>query len=619
MKISALLKKELMIMDLQAQTKNDAIEEMIQKLVDHGYVNNAELFKQKIIERENLSSTGVGQGIAMPHAQTNAVNEPVVLFAKSKNGLDYDALDGKPVYLFFMIAVPEGGHSTHLKALAQLSKLLLNEEFIKELKDAGSPDDVYRLFQDVEGNTTHDEQAQPVDEKPFIVAVTACPTGIAHTYMAEEALKKKAAEMNVEIRVETNGQEGVKNKLTEEEIERAIGVIVAADTKVEMDRFDGKRVLQKKVSEGISNPEELIRKILNQEAPIFRAETKKQKEEETEPSQSLWNKIYKDLMNGVTYMLPFVVGGGILLAVSFLFENVLGSDSEIFKFLNTLGGNAFNFLIPILAGYIAVSVGDRPALMPGMVGGLMAVHSNAGFLGGLAAGFLAGYIVIWMRKLFRGIPQSLEGLKPIFIYPVVGLFLIGTLMYFIVGPIFSIINTAMIDFLNGLGTANKVLLGAVLGGMMATDMGGPFNKAAYTFSIGIFTETGDGALMAAVMAGGMVPPLAIALATTIFKNKFNEAEKRSGVSNYILGLSFITEGAIPYAATDPLRVIGSSILGSAIAGGLTQLWNTSIPAPHGGIFVISLAEKPIMFLLSLLIGTVVAAFVLGVWRKPVQQ
>ncbi len=299
-------------------------------------------------------------------------------------------------------------------------------------------------------------------------------------------------------------------------------------------------------------------------------------------------------MNGVTYMLPFVVGGGILLAVSFLFENVLGSDSEIFKFLNTLGGNAFNFLIPILAGYIAVSVGDRPALMPGMVGGLMAVHSNAGFLGGLAAGFLAGYIVIWMRKLFRGIPQSLEGLKPIFIYPVVGLFLIGTLMYFIVGPIFSIINTAMIDFLNGLGTANKVLLGAVLGGMMATDMGGPFNKAAYTFSIGIFTETGDGALMAAVMAGGMVPPLAIALATTIFKNKFNEAEKRSDVSNYILGLSFITEGAIPYVAIEPLRVIGSSILGSAIAGGLTQLWNTSIPAPHGGIFVIALAEKPKM-------------------------
>lgn len=324
-------------------------------------------------------------------------------------------------------------------------------------------------------------------------------------------------------------------------------------------------------------------------------------------------------MNGVSHMLPFVVGGGILMAISFLFESTLGDDSVTFKFLNTIGGNAFNFLIPILAGYIAMSIGDRPGLMPGMVGGLMAVNSNAGFLGGLAAGFLAGYIVVFLKKLFRGMPRSLEGLKPILLYPILSLFIVGTLMYFIIGPIFSSINTAVVDFLSDMGTANAVLLGALLGGMMSIDMGGPFNKAAYTFSIGVFTDTGDGSFMAAVMAGGMIPPLAIALATTFFKNKFTDEERRSGLSNYLLGISFITEGAIPFAASDPLRIIGSSIVGSAIAGGLTQLWNTAIPAPHGGIFVIALAERPFMFLIALLIGTVITGLLIGFWRKPVKQ
>ncbi|MCM3797301.1 fructose-specific PTS transporter subunit EIIC [Caldibacillus thermoamylovorans] len=620
MKVTELLRKDIMLMDLQSTTKNEVIDEMIASLEKHHVINNADQFKEAILKREEQATTGLGNGIAMPHAKTAAVNEATVLFAKSNKGVDYESLDGEPTYLFFMIAVPDGAYDTHLQALAALSRSLLDEKFIEGLKSAKTPDEVVNIFQKREEESEEKEANVQADtsEKPFIVAVTACPTGIAHTYMAEEALKKKAAEMNVDIRVETNGSEGVKNRLTDDEIRRAKGVIVAADKKVEMSRFNGKPLLERPVSEGINKPEELISKIIKGDAPTFHAENDDRQKEE--PSNtSVWGKIYKDLMNGVSHMLPFVVGGGILMAISFLFESTLGDDSVTFKFLNTIGGNAFNFLIPILAGYIAMSIGDRPGLMPGMVGGLMAVNSNAGFLGGLAAGFLAGYIVVFLKKLFRGMPRSLEGLKPILLYPILSLFIVGTLMYFIIGPIFSSINTAVVDFLSDMGTANAVLLGALLGGMMSIDMGGPFNKAAYTFSIGVFTDTGDGSFMAAVMAGGMIPPLAIALATTFFKNKFTDEERRSGLSNYLLGISFITEGAIPFAASDPLRIIGSSIVGSAIAGGLTQLWNTAIPAPHGGIFVIALAERPFMFLIALLIGTVIAGLLIGFWRKPVKQ
>jgi PTS system fructose-specific IIC component len=605
---------------LQSTTKNEVIDEMIASLEKHHVINNADQFKEAILKREEQATTGLGNGIAMPHAKTVAVNEATVLFAKSNKGVDYESLDGEPTYLFFMIAVPDGLYDTHLQALAALSRSLLDEKFIEGLKSAKTPDEVVNIFRKREEESEEKEVNVQADtsEKPFIVAVTACPTGIAHTYMAEEALKKKAAEMNVDIRVETNGSEGVKNRLTDDEIRRAKGVIVAADKKVEMSRFNGKPLLERPVSEGINKPEELISKVIKGDAPTFHAENDDRQKEE--PSNtSVWGKIYKDLMNGVSHMLPFVVGGGILMAISFLFESTLGDDSVTFKFLNTIGGNAFNFLIPILAGYIAMSIGDRPGLMPGMVGGLMAVNSNAGFLGGLAAGFLAGYIVVFLKKLFRGMPRSLEGLKPILLYPILSLFIVGTLMYFIIGPIFSSINTAVVDFLSDMGTANAVLLGALLGGMMSIDMGGPFNKAAYTFSIGVFTDTGDGSFMAAVMAGGMIPPLAIALATTFFKNKFTDEERRSGLSNYLLGISFITEGAIPFAASDPLRIIGSSIVGSAIAGGLTQLWNTAIPAPHGGIFVIALAERPFMFLIALLIGTVITGLLIGFWRKPVKQ
>lgn len=625
MKITDVLRKDIMIMDLQATTKEPVIDEMIQSLVNNGVITDRRKFKEAILEREAQVTTGLGDGIAMPHAKSAAVKEPTVLFAKSNKGVDYESLDGEPSYLFFMIAVPEGADNTHLETLAALSKLLIDKTFIDQLKQAKTPDEVHALFddaaleedvqQEAEETTAHVENSQ---KKPFIVAITACPTGIAHTYMAEDALKKKAAELNVDIRVETQGSEGAKNALTADEIERAESIIIAASKQVDLSRFTGKHVLQRPVTDGIHKAEELITKAMNQEAPVYHADQVKTSETEEEKSSSIWGRIYKDLMNGISHMLPFVVGGGILLAISFLFESMLGSENEIFTFLNSIGGNAFSFLIPIFAGFIAMSIADRPGLMPGMVAGLIAVNSDAGFLGGLVGGFLAGYIVVLLKQLFRNLPKSLEGLKPILIYPVIGLFFTGILMYYIFGPIFSGINSAMINFLQNLGTGNAVILGVILGGMMAIDMGGPFNKAAYAFSIGIFTDTGDGSLMAAVMAGGMVPPLAIAVATTMFKHKFTEGERKSGLTNYVMGISFITEGAIPFAAADPIRVIASSIIGAATAGGLTQLWNTAIPAPHGGLFVIPLAENALLFLLALTIGTMVAAVVLGLWKKTVR-
>ncbi|GGK00989.1 PTS fructose transporter subunit IIC [Lentibacillus kapialis] len=624
MNINDLLRKDIMIMDMKASDKAAAIDEMVTSLEANNVVHDAEMFKEAILKREEQTSTGLGDGIAMPHAKTDAVNEATVLFAKSENGLDYAALDGQPTYLFFMIAVPDGANDTHLETLAALSRMLIDQDFVAQLKDASTPEEVQALFyqeedESLEGSSEEKSEGEnPDDERPFVVAVTACPTGIAHTYMAEDALKKKAAEMGVDIRVETNGSDGASNALTQAEIARASGVIIAADKNVLMARFGDKPVLECPVSEGINNAEELITKAMNRDAPIYQADETSEADDEANTSMSVWRKIYKDLMNGVSHMLPFVVGGGILMAVSFLLEGVLGDDHELFNFFNTIGSNAFNFLIPILAGYIAMSIADRPGLMPGLVGGFMAVESNAGFLGGLVAGFLAGYLVVLVKRWFRGLPKSLDGLKSILLYPVAGLFLIGFFMYFIIGPVFSTINTGMISFLEGLGTGNAVILGALLGGMMAIDMGGPFNKAAYTFSIGIFTDTGDGSLMAAVMVGGMIPPIAIALATTFFRNKFTEEERRSGLTNYVMGLSFITEGAIPFAAADPVRVIGSSVLGALIGGGLTQLWSSAIPAPHGGIFVIPLAEHALLFMVALAIGSGIAGIVLGLWKKTIR-
>ena len=616
-------------MDLQGTTKEGVIDEMIASLSANGIINDVAVYKEGIMKRESQTSTGLGDGIAMPHAKNKAVVKPAVVFAKSAAGVDYASLDGQPAHLFFMIAAPEGANNVHLEVLASLSRLLINPDFTASLKKAQTPEDVQGLFAAAEAAREAKEQAEaaakaaPVaateTKKPFVIAVTACPTGIAHTYMAEDSLKQMAEKMGVDIRVETNGSDGVKNPLTADEIHRADGVIVAADKKVEMARFNGKHVLQRPVSDGINKAEELITKAMRQEAPILNVEGDIFAVNESDEKPSIIGRVYKDLMNGISHMLPFVVGGGILIAISFLFETSFGSDSTLFISFMAIGGAAFSFLIPILAGYIAMSIADRPGLLPGMAGGYLAVQANAGFLGGLIAGFLAGYIMVYLKKAFKGLPRTLDGMKTILLYPVFGLLITGLLMYFLVGPVFSTINTAMITFLENLGTGNAVLLGAVLGGMMAIDMGGPFNKAAYAFSIGIFTDTGDGSLMAAVMAGGMIPPLAIGIATLLFKNKFTDIEQKSGLSNILLGLSFITEGAIPFAAADPMRVIGSSIVGSAIAGGLTQLWAVSIPAPHGGLFVITLANRPLMFLLALLIGTVVSALMLGLWKQDKTQ
>ncbi|ANJ69260.1 PTS fructose transporter subunit IIABC [Latilactobacillus curvatus] len=643
MNIQDLLLKDAMIMDLQATTKEAAVDEMVARYKDIGVITDDALYRKDILAREAQSSTGIGEGIAMPHAKDSAVQRATVLFAKSQNGVEYDALDGQPVYLFFMIAAPEGANDTHLQALAGLSSLLINPQLVADLKQAQTPEDVQTLFakaqaaKDAEDAKEEAEEAAKAqaaaatpadDQKPFIVAVTACPTGIAHTYMAEAALKETAAKMGIDIKVETNGSEGVKHQLTANDINRATGVIIAADKKVDMPRFDGKHLLNRPVIDGIKKPAELIQKTLDEEGSIYHATESQSSEEASADKKTLWSRIYQDLMNGVSNMLPFVVGGGILMAISFLLEQTVGAHSTTFIFLNSLGNNAFNFLIPVLAAYIAISIGDRPALMPGFVGGYMASQatasvlaskSPAGFLGGLAAGFIAGWVIVGLKKVFKNLPQTLDGLKPILIFPVLGLLIVGFIMYFMINPVFAQINLWLSTFLTHLGAGNALLLGAILGGMMSVDMGGPFNKAAYTFAIGVFTTTKDGSLMAAVMAGGMVPPLAIAVAATIFKNKFTGSERKQAFANYVLGISFITEGAIPFAASDPLHVIVSSIIGSAIGGGLTQLWQITVPAPHGGIFVAPLANHGLLFVLAVLIGTFVSALILGLWRPVAKE
>ncbi|MFL2060780.1 PTS fructose transporter subunit IIABC [Marinilactibacillus psychrotolerans] len=622
MQINDLLRKDLMILDLQATEKEAAIDEMIERLSEKNVISDKETYKEGIMQREAQTSTGLGDGVAMPHSKNKAVKEPAVLFAKSSKGVDYESLDGQPTHYLFMIAAPEGGNDLHLQVLASLSRKLVNPEVLEQLDQASTPEDVQAIFAESEEDTKEVAPSTDGDsaDKKFVVAVTACPTGIAHTYMAEDALKRKADEMGVTIRVETNGSDGAKNQLTADEIRRADGVIIAADKKVELARFNGKHVLQRPVAEGINKAEELITKAMNQQAPVLRVDGEAvDNNASEEEGGSAWNTLYKDLMNGISHMLPFVVGGGIIMAISFMFERIPMDNNFLFDSFNTIGSSAFRFLIPILAGYIAYSIADRPGLLPGMTAGIMAVDSNAGFLGGLIGGFVAGYVMIFIKKSLRGVPKSFEGLKSILMYPVLGLLVTGLLMFFIISPVFSTINTAMISFLENLGTGNAVLLGAVLGGMMAIDMGGPFNKAAYTFSIGIYTDTGDGSLMAAVMIGGMIPPLAIALATVLFKNKFTDVQKQSGLSNFVLGLSFITEGAIPFAAADPMRVIGSSVIGAAIGGGLSQLWNTAIPAPHGGIFVVGLGDNILLFLLALVIGTVISAIILGFWKPEVKN
>lgn len=619
MQIKDLLKRNLMIMELKSSNKMDVIDEIAQKFFDEGIVGSKEEFKEGLIKRESETSTALGEGIAMPHAKVDTVKEPAVLFAKKAEGLDYEALDGEDSFVFFSIAVPNGENNLHVQTLAKLSKMILKEGFIDKLKAANSPDEVYEIIDLY--SEEEKEVSKPVEENEsskYIIGVTACPNGVAHTYMAQEALENAGKKLNAKIKIETNGSDGVKNRLTSEDIKNADAVIIAADKKVEMARFDGKKLIQRPVSDGIRKSEELVKDAIDGKFSVYHASGSDSKVEEISTEKtSLKQEIYKDLMNGVSHMLPFVIGGGILMAISFLAERFLGDKSLAFTFLNKIGSGAFSFLIPILAGYIAYSIGDRPALMPGMVAGFLASES-AGFLGGLIGGFLAGLIINFLKKICENMPKSLNSVKSMLIYPVFGLLITGALMFFIIDPVFTGINDGLNNWLTNMGATNKVLIGALLGGMMAADMGGPINKAAYTFATGAFIGTNDGAFMAAVMAGGMVPPIAIALASTFFKAKFTENERKSAVSNYLLGLSFITEGAIPFAAAKPQLIIPISIVGSAIAGGLTQLFNVSVPAPHGGIFVLpamSSLSQALFFIGSFVIGSIVSAILLGIFKK----
>ncbi|GHI00347.1 PTS fructose transporter subunit IIABC [Neobacillus kokaensis] len=621
MKITKLLTKDTIRLSTNGTKKLDAIEDLVNVLDSANILFDRQMFKEAILKREEQSTTGIGEGIAIPHAKTTAVKKAAIAFGRSTDGVDYESLDGQPAHLFFMIAAPEGANNIHLEALSRLSSILMNEGARNQLIEAKTEQDVLTIIDH------YDEEDEAEDEsmegkKNFIIAVTACPTGIAHTYMAADSLKAKAAEMGVDIKVETNGSSGVKNVLTSQEIEDAVAVIVAADTKVEMNRFNGKYVIETAVADGIRKPQELIERALKQDAPLYRGnDTAKNK---TEEKRGIGSTIYKHLMNGVSNMLPFVVGGGILIAISFMFgiHSANPDDPSYNAFaaaLNTIGGgNAFGLMIPVLAGFIAMSIADRPGFAPGMVGGLLAATGGAGFLGGLVAGFLAGYLVVGLKKVFKGLPASLEGIKTILLYPLLGISLTGLIMLYVVNNPVGALNTAISQWLSSLGTGNAVLLGIILGLMMSFDMGGPINKAAYVFGTGLLAN-GVYEPMAAIMAAGMVPPLGIALATTLFKKKFSKQDQDAGKVNYIMGLSFITEGAIPFAAADPVRVIPSVMAGSAVAGGLSMLFGISLRAPHGGIFVFPLVDGSwLLYLLAVMIGAIVSAILLGILKKPVK-
>ena len=653
MKIQDVLNKNVMLFDLQATDKEGVINEMVQSLVDNGVVTDFDTFKAGIMNREAQTSTGLGDGIAMPHSKNEAVKEATVLFAKSNKGVDYASLDGQPTDLFFMIAAPEGANDTHLAALAELSKYLMKPGFADKLRQASTPDQVIAAFDAEEQEAAAEEakKAEAVKEaassdKPLIVAVTACTTGIAHTYMAEEALIKKGEEMGVTVRVETNGASGVGNRLTAEEIAKAEGVIIAADKAVETARFDGKKLISKPVAAGIRQTEELIQTILDGKADVFNAENAAQANASQE-KLSLGGAFYKHLMSGVSQMLPFVIGGGILIALAFLIDQVMGVPQDQLSSLGsyhvlaaqfkTIGGVAFGFMLPVLAGYIGFSIAEKPGFVAGFIAGSIASSGSAfgniaygaakgelpaavssGFLGALVGGFLAGGVVLLLRKALAGLPRSLDGIRSILLLPLLGVGLTGFLMFLINIPM-AAINTGLNNFLSSLSGSSAVLLGLLVGGMMAVDMGGPVNKAAYVFATGTLAESvasGGSIVMAAVMAAGMVPPLAVFVATVLFKDKFTQEERDSGLTNIVMGLSFITEGAIPFGAADPARAIPSFIAGSALTGALVGLAGLKLMAPHGGIFVIALTSNPLLYILFVLIGAVVSGILFGLLRKP---
>lgn len=622
--------------------KTEALNQCIDLMAKSGKIADVEKYRKGVFAREEEGTTGIGMGIAIPHCKSDAVTKAGLAAMVVKDGVDFESLDGTPAKIIFLIAAPNTEDNVHLQVLSKLSVMLMDEQFTNSLINAGSVDEFLNIIDSAEKAKDEKEAAKEAKAKEsvevkkddvFIVAVTACPTGIAHTYMAAEAIEKKAKELGYQVKVETRGSGGAKNVLTDDEIAKAAGVIVACDTNVPTDRFDGKKVIECQVSDGINKAEELIKRIASGDAPVFKASGKKEDSHSSVGGkESIGHQIYKHLMNGVSHMLPFVVGGGILIAIAFLIDGFsvdlnslpaeqranFGTITQAAALFKGIGGTAFGFMLPILAGFIAMSIADRPGLAVGFVGGSIAANGTSGFLGALVAGFVAGYIVLLLKKVFSELPESLDGMKPVLLYPLFGIFLVGVIMQFVVEPPIGALNTAINNGLNGLNGASAVVLGVLLGGMMSVDMGGPVNKAAYVFGTASIAA-GNYNIMAAVMIGGMVPPLAIALATILFKNKFTAEERKAGPTNFIMGLSFITEGAIPFAASDPLHVLPACVVGSAVAGGLSMAFGCTLMAPHGGIFVVPTIGNPLMYLVALVIGSFIACGLLGLLKKKVSE
>ena len=641
MRITDLLDARSILLDASPKSKSEALDQIVDLMVKSEKINDKEAYRKQVYAREEESTTGIGEGIAIPHGKCDAVTKPGLAAMVVKDGVDFDSLDGEPVTLMFLIAAPNTEDNIHLDVLSKLSVLLMNEEFTESLRNAKTVEEFMNIINDAnEKEAGIDERLAGADEestaeettgKVKILAVTSCPTGIAHTYMAAEGIEKAAKAKECAVKVETRGSGGAKNVLTAKEIEEADGIIVAADAQVPLDRFDGKKVIICQVSDGISKADELVDRVINGDVPVYHAANGAEvKESNSGKSSGIGHRIYTQLMNGVSHMLPFVVGGGILIALAFLIDGLcvdmnalsaadrgnFGTITPVAAQLKTIGDLAFGLMLPVLAGYIGEAIGDRPALAVGFVGGLMAANGKSGFLGALVAGFVSGYLILLLRKLCDKLPEALEKIAPVLIYPVFGILGIGLLMNFAVEPIMGAINTALNNGLTGMGGSSKIVLGLILGGMMAIDMGGPFNKAAYVFGTAAIAA-GNYDIMAAVMIGGMTPPCAIALATLLFKNKFTKSEREAGPTNFVMGLAFITEGAIPYAAADPLHVLPSCIVGSAVAGALSMAFGCTLMAPHGGIFVFPVVGNALMYLVALVVGTVISAVLLGVLKKKV--
>ena len=641
MRITDLLDARSILLDASPKSKSEALDQIVDLMVKSEKINDKEAYRKQVYAREEESTTGIGEGIAIPHGKCDAVTKPGLAAMVVKDGVDFDSLDGEPVTLMFLIAAPNTEDNIHLDVLSKLSVLLMNEEFTESLRNAKTVEEFMNIINDAdEKEAGIDERLAGADEestaeettgKVKILAVTSCPTGIAHTYMAAEGIEKAAKAKECAVKVETRGSGGAKNVLTAKEIEEADGIIVAADAQVPLDRFDGKKVIICQVSDGISKADELVDRVINGDVPVYHAANGAEvKESNSGKSSGIGHRIYTQLMNGVSHMLPFVVGGGILIALAFLIDGLcvdmnalsaadrgnFGTITPVAAQLKTIGDLAFGLMLPVLAGYIGEAIGDSPALAVGFVGGLMAANGKSGFLGALVAGFVSGYLILLLRKLCDKLPEALEKIAPVLIYPVFGILGIGLLMNFAVEPIMGAINTALNNGLTGMGGSSKIVLGLILGGMMAIDMGGPFNKAAYVFGTAAIAA-GNYDIMAAVMIGGMTPPCAIALATLLFKNKFTKSEREAGPTNFVMGLAFITEGAIPYAAADPLHVLPSCIVGSAVAGALSMAFGCTLMAPHGGIFVFPVVGNALMYLVALVVGTVISAVLLGVLKKKV--